>query len=338
VIDRRGALALLGGLAAAACAAPRTAPPRAAPPRPSLALDPLTDLVTGAGLEWLVDARPAELLGDATFAEALATVIPPTRLDAFAAAAGGVDPRRAQELVVCGYREASLALARLDVDPDAVERAFAAGGEIEGRADEGGVRRTWGTLGGERAQVAVFGRGAVGLERGGLGPLRPAVYFAQGKLHRAGPALRSAPLASVVELAGPAPLRAFAPGPFEGPWSRALGGLLGAATAVGGVLRASGAEWTLRVFVTGAWSDDAPAAAERLAASIHLLAEDPLGRLLGLGTVRAQAGATRSTGAGGATGAGPMGYLVADLAVNLPVLARGLSAATSADVRGIMGL
>jgi hypothetical protein len=120
---------------------------------------------------------------------------------------------------------------------------------------------------------------------------------------------------------GEAPLRGFAPGPFEGAWAQGFGGLLRGATAVGGALRGAAQDWALRLVVAGAWAADAPAAALRLGASVHLIAEDPLCRLMGIGPMR--------------TSAAP-GALQVDIPLDPVALARGLSAATGADVRGIM--
>ena len=284
-MTRREILALLGVLAAAC--APR-APAVAQAPLPApLALDPLVDLVPAAGLVWLIEARTEELLASPLLAPHVALVLPASRFEAFAQRHGGVDLRRVARLVVARYPEATLALASTPVQTARVEAAFTArAGTAEGRAVEGGVTRFWGSVGREREQVAVFGADAVGMERGHLGPLRAAIYFAQGKLKRARPALRTEPLARVATLLDDAPFRAFAPGPFEGEWAAGLGGLLRATTAVGASVRAAprpaGAALEVQVVLVGAWGDDASRAAERLAASFQLLAADSLGRLLGI--------------------------------------------------------
>jgi hypothetical protein len=286
-MTRREALALLGGLAVAAGCGPRVVAAPGTPRLPSLALDPLVDLVPAAGLVWLIDARADELLASPVLAPAVALVLPPARFDAFAASHGGVDLRRLSHLIVARYPDATLALASTAVQAARVEAAFAARAvHVDGRAVEGGVTRFWGTVGAERQQVALFGDQAIGLERGHLGPLRAAIYFARGLLKRALPALRAEPLAAVAKLLGDAPLRAFAPGPFEGEWGAGLGGLLRATTAVGASLhvarRPTGGALEVQVVLAGAWGADAPRAAERLAAAFQLLATDSLGRLLGI--------------------------------------------------------
>lgn len=286
MIARREALALLAGMAAvAACGG--AAPRGAASPSAPLALDPIVDLVPAAGLTWLVDARLRDLLGSPVLVPAIAQLVPEARFLAFARRNGGVDPRQVSELAVAGYPDATLALARTVVDPARIESAFAARAlAVEGRAVDGGVTRVWGTVGEAREQVATFDREAVGMERGRFGPLRAAIYFAQKKLERSKPALRAVPLARAAELLGPAPLRAFAPGPFEGEWAAGLGGLLRATTAVGAALRprdTSGAgALDVTVVLTAAWGAEAPAAAQRLEAAFRVLAHDPLGLLTGM--------------------------------------------------------
>ncbi len=212
-------------------------------------------------------------------------IVPGDRFDAFALRHGGVDLRRASEVTVASFADATLAIARLPVEPARIEKAFAdRAAAVEGRAAERGVTRLWGTVGEAREQIAIFGHGAVGLEQGAFGPLQAASYFAEGRLKKSPPALRADPLSALAERLGDAPLRAFAPGPFEGKWAQGLAGLLRAATAVGASARpvalAGGeAGMAVKLLVQGAWGVDAGAAAERLEAAFHVLAEDPLGRL-----------------------------------------------------------
>jgi hypothetical protein len=329
-MTRRGALALLAG-ALVGCRPGAAAAPQGAP-APALKLEPLVGLAPAAGLIWLVDARPADLLALPAVVSAVSVVLPAERFDAFARRHGGVDLRRATELVVAGYEAATLALAHTPVEPGRVEAAFAArAAMVEGRAVEGGVTRFWGNVGGERQQVGVFGAEAVGLELGRLGPLRAAEYFAQGKLKRASPALSAEPLARVAALLGDAPARAFAPGPFTGPWAKGLGGLLGASTAAAIAARpvagdqAPGGALDVQVLLAGAWGKDASAAAERLGASFQLLANDSLGRLMGLDHPLEE---PRVSGDGEAL---RLGVLLGTVA-----LARGLHAATDARITEIM--
>jgi hypothetical protein len=288
MIARRQVLGALLGALASGCAGARPAGPAALAERP-LDLDPLVDLVPAAGLVWLIDVRPRELRASPSLAAVVMAAAPDERLDAFARRYGGVDVRQADQLAVAALGRATLGLARIPVEPRRVEEAFAARAtNVDGRAVERGATRVWGTVGAEREQIATFGREAVGVEFGGLGPLQAAIYFAQGRLKRSLPALRAEPLAAAAARLGEAPLRAFAPGPFDADWARGFGGLLGAATAVAARVRPGepgpdgGPTLRLRLLLMGAWGNDAAAAATRFAASFRVLAEDPLGRLTGL--------------------------------------------------------
>ncbi len=330
--SRRDALAWLGAIAATGCGSAARAPPASQGTTDDLQLDPIVDIVPAVGLQWLLQAKPRELFADDVTGPALAGILPASRLDLFARSYGGVDLRQASEVVLAGYADTTLALARVEINPARVEAAFTTRAiAVEGRAVDHGVTRVWGTVSAARVQVAIFGRQAVAIEVGQLGPLRPAIYFAQGRLKRARPALRTEPLVNAAAGAGDGPLRGFAPGPFEGPWAAGLGGLLRAATCVAATVRSvrarAGAGLGLRVLVSGAWGDDAPAAAERLAAAFQVLAADPLGHLLGadqpISPVRTNSGSEQ---------------LELDLVLDPVTLTRGLRAATGADLAEILRL
>ncbi len=346
--SRRDALCVLGSLGAMACGARAGAPAARSTADAPFRLQPLVDLVPAAGLLWLVDLRPVELIGDRAFAQALSTVIPDTSLDAFAERHGGVDLRGATELVVAGFPDTVLLLARLPFEPGRVERAFAARALfVEGRAFDRGVTRVWGTLGTVRTQLALLGHDTLAIEQGRFGPLRTAIYFALGKLSRAPSALRASPLNDLAARLGEAPARAFAPGPFEGEWGAAGGGLLRASTAVGAAVRmrtdgldrdegnrqgdAAGSHpaapdlLAAQLILTGAWGRDAGAAAKRLEASFQVLADDALGRLTGLDRLPRQPVARVDPAA-------------LDFEVDLDprVVARGLHAATEASIAELL--
>ncbi|MGO9838352.1 MAG: hypothetical protein ACLP1X_29580 [Polyangiaceae bacterium] len=322
-------IALLGGLLAAACGGTRGGIP-AVSPGPKLGLDPIVDLVPAAGLVWLVDARPQALFQTATLGPAIAMMAPEERLAALARRYGGIDLRRVSQLAVAGFPDTTLGLARVPVDPAGVEATFATRARIGMRAVERGVTRFQATAGGEPEQVALFGREGAAVEHGEPGPLQTALYFAEGKLKRALPALKAEPLVGAGSRLGDVPLRAFAPGPFEGRWAGGLGGLLRASTALAAALRAvetlPGAAVGLTLLLLGAWGADAPAAEGRLAAAFHVLSEDPLGRLTG---INRPIEAARTSGDASA--------LRLDVVLDLAAIARGLRDATDASVAEIMG-
>jgi hypothetical protein len=307
----------------------------AAPPlEPSLHLEPIVDIVPAAGLTWLVEARLREVLANPDLIPAVALLVPESGFDSFAAHHGGIDLRETTEFVVASYPEALLALAQVPLDPGRVEAAFTARAlTVEGRASNHGVTRLWGSVGGGREQVAIFGRQAVALEHGHLGPLRAAVYFSEGLLSRALPALAAEPLADAAKRIGSAPLRAFAPGPFEGAWGKGLGGLLQASTAVamaawpasvGGPTDRTSAV-RLRLLLMGGWGADAPAAAQRFKAAFDLLANDPLGRLTGVAHPLSPPEVAPEEGA-----------LRLEVTLDALALARGLHDVTTATVNELM--
>jgi hypothetical protein len=338
---------------------------------PPLRLDPLASIASGTGLEWLADVHPGALLSDEAAAAQVERVFSEAAAARFRARYGGVDLLRAQEIVVAGYDGALFGAVRAAVDatdainPGAIEAAFARRAQgVEGRVQAGSVVRFWGTVDGAREQVAVFGHQAVAIEHGQLGPLRPAVLFAEGKLQRALPAMRAEPLAALfarLQDAPPPPpvaLAFYAPGPFAEPWASGLGGLLRATTAAavaatcaatsprpgggaqlasgggtrpdGGAQLAGGAGCPglrVRVVLAGSWGADGPAAGERLAAAFRALAADPLGRLAGLDHPLAEPSLVTDDAA-----------VELDVTLDLASLAGGIHDATGASLPEILGL
>jgi hypothetical protein len=286
-------------LALALVACGGTPPPKAAPPGPKLHLAPTTDLAQAASIVWLIDLAPRDLVAHADLLPAIDTLLPHDRVAAFADR-NGFDPLAIDEITLASYSsevgDTMLYVARGAFEPGKLEAIFRArAGGVDGRGidRQGGeeIVRTWGTVKGQRAQLATFGRQAAALEVGRFGPLRVAELFAQEKLKRASPALKAAQLARADELLGgtgesDAPLRAFALGPFEGENAKWLGGLLGASTAAALAARpatVSGqAALRITLVLTGGWGGDAHRAADRLAAAFDALSATNLGRLAGL--------------------------------------------------------
>jgi hypothetical protein len=134
--------------------------------------------------------------------------------------------------------------------------------------------------------VVLIGRDVAGFQEGGSmsrGPARIAALFAENKLKSAHTVLTVEPIRSLAARLGPAPLAAVAPGPFEGEVARGLRGLLGAATAIGGVMRPSERQgFALTIGVAGDFTGSAAAASGELLAAWNELASSPLGHLLGL--------------------------------------------------------
>jgi hypothetical protein len=315
---------------ASGCGPKAPAAPPAPPPVP-LHLESACALAPAAGVEWVVDARPRAIAEIPDLIPAIALVVPEARFGTFAATHGGVDVRQITELCVAKYKDTLLSVARAPIDPARIERQFVdrvthPGGRSVDVANPP-VVRVWGEVNGEAQQVVTFGRELVALEQGRAGPIRASESFALGKLRRASPVLRGPALATAVRLVGDAPLRAFAPGPFEGEVARGLGGLMRASTAVAVAARFAGApaNVSVRIVLTGAWGRDAPAASERLAAALNVISESPFGRLLGMNhpvtppEIRGEPDA-----------------LLVDVTLDAMALARGLHDALDAEIGDIM--
>lgn len=250
-------------------------------PETTLALDPLENLAPAAGLEWVLVLQPQKLT---EVLPALQILVPEERFAAFASRHGGVDPRRAEEILIAGYAKTTLILARMAIDPKAVEKSFAERAiHVEGRAaDHPDVIRTWGDIGTTREQLLLFGRRGVGLELGAAGPIRAAQLFAEGRLKKASPIFHSPPLDLASAALGPAPVRLFVPGPFSGDASAGMGGLLKVSSAVGVAANVSKLTISVRVAVLEAQGTDPSAALSRLGATFDALAQSGLGKLCAL--------------------------------------------------------
>ena len=316
--------------AVAACG-PSAPPAPPAPPPVPLHLAPACDLVPAAGLTWLVEAKPRAIAQSVDLIPAIATIIPEDRFATFTATHGGVDPRQIEDLCVSHHKDVTLTIARAPIDPDKVidtfERRSSRPPTRTVLATNPVVTRILGEVKDEKQGVIVFGREELALEQGGAGPLRAAEAFAFGKLRRAQPALRGAALSRAADVVGDAPLRAFAPGPFEGEAAQGLGGLLRAATAVAiSVVPVRGAaRVAVRLVLTGAWGADAPSAGERLAAAVHVLSESVVGKLFGLD--RPLEGPRVRTAPEA---------LILEATYDAEVLARGVHDAVDAEVTDIM--
>lgn len=308
------------------------APPR--PPKPPsipLHLEPACELAPSAGLAWIVDIKPRAIAEIPDLIPAIALVLPEERLRLFTAAHGGIDLRQTKDLCVARYKDALLSIVRVPLDGERVAAAFESRSAKPAPrtllAPNPRVLRMLGEFDAVPEQLIVFGNEAAALEQGKPGPLRAAEAFAFGKLKRASPALRGAALLHAVDVLGDAPVRVFAPGPFEGETADGLGGLLRAATAVGGSVRwaGTGTNLAVRVVITGAWGDDASAASERLGAAAHVLSESSAGHLFGIHNPIEEPHVHVEPDA-----------LVLDATIDGAALARGIHDAVDAEVADIM--
>ncbi|MEJ7731110.1 MAG: hypothetical protein WKG00_18080 [Polyangiaceae bacterium] len=227
--------------------------------------------------------------------------------------------------------ETMLYLVRHAGDAQRVERAFADRLTAEQKrvADRPDLVRITGVAGNSKEGLAMIGADTVALQRGGSrgrGPMRVATLYAEGKLKRSPSALAEPTLRALSERLGPAPVRAFARGPFEGELARGARGLLEGTTGIGAAARPSAREGiALAVALVGDFGKSSEEASRALLDAWNDVAYGTFGKLLALDRPVTEPLVTHAPGA-------------VALAVELDPnkLAEGLYAATSARIEAIM--
>jgi len=254
-------------------------------PRAPLLLDPLEDLAPAAGLEWIVIASPREILASPALQPELGKLFPEFRFEAFHKSSA-IDLRKAHRVVVASYHGSTLFVIGGVADPVEAERRFRQRlmrdiVRTEHRED---VVQVAGRLAnGEVRALAALLPDVVVIESGGTKYTKAVCLHALGKLKRSAPALQAPGMPGLVERLGKAPIRGFAPGPFQGEWEKGLHGLLGAATGAAGAVRITPVGTLQASFaVAGDWGDRAEAASLRLEHSWNDLASSGFGRLTDL--------------------------------------------------------
>lgn len=313
-----------------ACAASRSPPSDGVAIAPPLHIGPLTDYVPAAGLRWLVIARPRSLLAEHDWRKALGYLVPNERIAQFARGSG-IDLRRVSQAVVAGYALGVLYVVRSDGRAARAEQRFVAralhGVKVERPHPD--VVRISAVIGATPQTLLRIGSDIVAISVGDSLPIRAAEGFALERLKRSVPVFRGAALASLADYEPDAPLRLFAAGPFDEPWTGAALGLLGAATAVGaGISPAGNARLHARFLVAGDFADGAgiDAPLSRLAQTWHAVSDSSFGHLLGLDeSLEGPRLAATEQG------------LSLDVVVDAIPLAQGLHAATAGGVKEILG-
>lgn len=340
-VDRRGFLGvMLSALASSVLGCGRFGATNATNtsnrPPPPLVIPSLDVLTPLAGLQWLVVARPKEIASISWLEPSIAKLLDKERLDA-SAQQMGFDLRKLSEAVWAGYHtednaeDASFQLVRHTSDPLAMERLFRdrLTADIVRSEDDPRVVRVSGRIGRTVHVFAGAGRDVACLQQDGSaarGPCRVASLLALGKLKRTKSVFEDEAMRVLAKRFESAPLRIFAPGPFEGELGRGARGLLAAATAVGAAFRPSSRETLLlEIAVAGDFSTSASEASRKLEASWEDLAARPLGHLLGLDTPLAPAFPSYAP---------DHVSFVVDL--DPRKLAQGLADATSNQIRDIM--
>jgi hypothetical protein len=330
-----GLLGSLGLLGCAAGAQTPVAPAQGEAALPPLKLATLSGLLPLAHLRWAVLAEPREVAAIPWLIPAVARVAPEENLARFATSVG-FDLRQVREAIVASYGagdgpESTLYLVRHNVEPSAVERAFRARLVADERraVDAPEIIRVSGKVGTSTVTLLLLGRDVAAFQVGGAasrGPARIASLYAQDKLKRSPTILAEDPLKALDARLGRAPVRAFAPGPFEGELARGARGLLAGATAVGATVRPSAREALLVVIaVAGDFAKSGPAASRELSQAWDELARGSFGHLLGLDEPIEPPLATHAADA-----------VALAIEIDPTKLAKGLASATSARIEEIM--
>lgn len=275
-------LAVSGCGTATPLAAKKAPAPR--PPAAPLHAGPLTDYVPAAGLRWLVIGNPRSLAENQNLTTRLKLILPERRLEAFAASTG-LDLRQTRSALAAGFDFGTLYMAEPPRGSAArmeelfTERLLSGANVARPHPD---LRRVSGVVGVTPQMLVRIGDRIVAVAVGDPTPARVAEAFARSKLAKAQPALRGSALSTLPEEMAEAPLRFYAPGPFQDEWLKGARGLFAAALAFGATLRPKGSDRiAARLYLSGAWEKEAEAA-ERAVAAWRDIAESSTGRLLGL--------------------------------------------------------
>jgi hypothetical protein len=262
--------------------APRTAQSPA--PLPALHRGAATDYVAAAGLRWLVVGSPEQVIANAGLYRELARLFPPDRLDRFAQATG-VDLRSVPEGLVAGFDYGTLYLAMSPASTRTIERRFAERltSDPVVRHPDRRIARISGLAGQTPETMVSIDKLLVGVAVGDPTSARVVEGYALRKLARSPAALEGAALSGLPKSIASAPVRFYAPGPFQGEWQRGLRGLLSTATALGvaGEPLEMGKTLRLTAVISGDWPNPT-LARDKLEQAWKDLAESSLGRLVGL--------------------------------------------------------
>ncbi len=287
---RRDALVSFVALALAACQPPEPSQP-VKPMLPPLKTERLEDLATGAGLVWMVRARPRDVAATPFLIPAIGRIVPEQNFDKFKGRVG-LDPRQVTEVLLLRYgpalSDAEAQIARHGEPVAELERRFFArlSDDPTRREDRPDVVRIDGIIGRSPHVFSRIGKDVVVFQQGGdvaRGPARIAGLYAMGKLAKARPLLADEPLKSLIARFGSAPVVAASVGPFSDEWKKAARGLLEVSTGVAAAARPTARENVgLALAIAGEFGAEANKASELLLASWDDVALSTMGHLLGL--------------------------------------------------------
>lgn len=282
-----GGLGGLLGLWLAGCQS-SAPPPKITTPSPShepLALEPLHSLAIGAGLSWIVLAKPQDLARHPVLATGVARLAPPVRRRVFLQLTG-IDLDAIQQLVIAGYDRSVLFLMDGITDPLVTEETFRDRlvRDMTRTAYRPDAIWTHGkTAAGDVRAFAAMPPNVVAVEGGDTFRSKVALLIALGRLRRSPRALDLPDMKTMFDELGDGTVQVLAPGPFLGEWENALGGLLRVTSVLGARVRvAEDGAMDLAVRLAGSWGDEAASASTFLLERWFEVARSPVGRLLHL--------------------------------------------------------
>jgi len=250
-----------------------------------LQLEPLTDLAIGAGLQWIVVASPQDLARHKVLSQSFARFIPPTRRHIFHRLTG-IDLDAMQRLVVAGYERSVLFLMNGMFDPRATEEVF------HNRFLQNGSRKVyrpdavWShgiVAGNEVRAIAALSPNVIAVEGGQAFRSKIALLLALGRLHRSPRAFDLPDMKRVYGELGDGVGACPGPGPFEGDWQKALGGMLGVTSVIGARVRLlDDGQMNLAIRLAGSWQGDEKRAAAILLDRYGDMTNSSIGKLLHL--------------------------------------------------------
>lgn len=270
---------------------------------------------------------PRRVATHVAFRDAVSVLLPPPRLDGFAAGSG-VDLRKLDSALVAGFDLGTL--YAFQPEAGTTSRVVARFRErlVSGErrhAPHPHLERISGIVGSTPETLVRLEDQLLAIAVGDPTSARVVEAFARAKLRTSPTALRGAALSTLDAPPKDSVATFYAPGPFSGEWARGARGLMADALALSisvAPLEAGRARFTVQV--TG---DFPPSGADELRQALGDLATSPMGKLLGLDQ----------------TDTTPILHerehaLSVDVDLNLGPIARGLRAAVAADVWEIMDM
>ena len=290
---------------------------------------PLTDYVPAAGLRWMVAGRPRAFSENRGFMAALERLIPAKRLKAFANGSG-IQLANLPEGCIAGFDYGTLYLARVGNDTQRVRERFEARlvSDPVSRSLHSGLWRVTGMIANTPESLLTVDNDFSAIALGDPLLIRIVEGFTVDRFKKTPPALAGAALSTLPGELKAAPLRFYAPGPFQEEWATGAEGLLAQAFAFGvAVSLSEGARLKVHAVMSGTFGPNVEQARVRLLNTWDTIQTSAIGHVLGLKEntepSRLEVHPSEAT---------------LDFTLDSESLMKGLAAAVTADTKGIFDL